>query len=1760
MTADSSTPSVRPADASAGIAAAAATRAPPSLEITYEGPTDAADGQLSDSMLDTSGGGLRRPDTPMTPASEMCFELRHLDEDDGAGLGLEIGNHVKACVVEIGTLVPYEHLLESSLRDTLRRFYASAGERQAAAAAGATASEEEEPTAEELRGLLSRCAHTRAQELQRYLAARGHTVVWGAETDAPGLASILALDRLREAVTDEQIAASQALDVCTSTLVFLQRLQSQGIQLGMVSAFPHAKRLLERVKVAYLFQSVVTEEAMWHARQRPAPYPDSLLRACSDLGSGTGETVVLESSVEGVAAAREGNMGLIIAVGLTGGREYCPPPTSTRPTGMYSQADMVTHSAATISLTTIVEWFVKGVQKDSWNLEYTTYNPALELTRETLTTVGNGYISSRGCFELYDATPLPPVSPAFANTPPVSPNATAGRAAEEALGGVHYPGHYINGVYGRKKSSVPAPGQGQPVTVENSDLVNCPNWTYIRVFIGEDEISEGVGIDPMSEEILEYSHLLNLKDAVMERRVTYRDKRGRVSRITSSRIVSMDLMHIAAIRFTFQPLNYSDVVCLRSGVDGSVKNSGVRRYQGLESQHLTTVGFGGSGGSSNDTENMFYLLSEVREPQLTVCVACRNTVQVVPAGSAGVAGEVGKADTTANVAVQRGGATVDTAHNKSLIFEDYHAFVDSGADTLVSLDKVVCVYTSRDSGGGREGQIASFIHRGASWVREGSGGLKATFSKWGLPFGGLTRTASAPPPGVASAFSLPVHQFEDAVDVLSEGSHSPLVPEPLAATTSGGGAAADASPSQPQAELTASALAILSDLATFHRVQDPHRAQWQDIWEAAGISIEGDRASQRIVRLHAYHLNVTASSHLSSLDTGFLARGLHGEGYRGHVFWDELHAFPFFLATQPEVCRAHLSYRIKRLPEAQRQALASGYAGAMYPWQSADLGTEVTQTMHFNPYSKKWHADNSHRQRHVNVAVFYDAWRYIRCIPDPDPSTDAGDTPAFRGALHTMMLQIAAFWSSICALCPEDNHYHIRNVMGPDEFHEGRPGADGVPVGVSDNVYTNVMVVWLLRHASDLAAKEGLAAEYPTALWQDITQKMFVPVREDNVLEQFAGFFGLAEMDMGAYRHRVKDLGRMDLLMQSEDKLAGDYQLLKQADTLLLWYLLDVDEVHAILRQLGYCRDIGAVELLRRNYDFYVPRTVDGSSLSLLVHAHIAAELGEIADQWAMFTEASRSDVYNCGGTTKESIHCSVMAGSIAFVGACFAGIRENRAALQTCTTPTGCAEWIIKPNLPQHWTSLSMRKRIKGSDYSFVVTQREVTICREGDPLPSEELVTFQVGSSVVSPGPWLPVTVVYNSLNKIKDFYELMHQTWHHRKNMCYNYFMGGILCDRKQLDVLKHVHTTLSELAGTSGKAKLLLSGRSKINCDLSYEVKELEKDIMMLARGEGIMVSELVAKTYTGFDGWVAKGMAFLEGLRFRSWITDRDGTTNNYCGRYNSSVQSVHNSVWITRFALCCGRSLFITSAPLANPGIVNVSVNFEPAFIYAGSKGREYIDQAGHRRSFTITEEEKQKMERLNARISELCKLPENSQFTLIGSGLQLKFAQTTVARQDIYGTIKRKDSEAFMDTVRALCEEVSPAGFEIIDTGLDIEIMPLKATADKEEERGFDKGDGLKWLNVELGLELEKGPNLITGDTSGDLPMLRESMRQCPDATYAIFVTEDEALMKQVHKLCPRSFIVPKPDILCYLLSEDAKRYVKSACPDDDAALLFPL
>ena len=392
--------------------------------------------------------------------------------------------------------------------------------------------------------------------------------------------------------------------------------------------------------------------------------------------------------------------------------------------------------------------------------------------------------------------------------------------------------------------------------------------------------------------------------------------------------------------------------------------------------------------------------------------------------------------------------------------------------------------------------------------------------------------------------------------------------------------------------------------------------------------------------------------------------------------------------------------------------------------------------------------------------------------------------------------------------------------------------------------------------------------------------------------------------------------------------------------------------------------------------------------------------------------------------------------------------------------------------------------------------------------------------------------------TVDSLKSFYDLMTRTRNIRYQIVNQLFSSQDF-QEKQIDVLKAALGALESCLKADYRATLKIGGSNAIDVDLTYEITELKKDIYYLENGEGKFISYLES-LHSEFSSNVQSGVAVLKEKQFNCFITDRDGTTNNYCGRYRSSIQSIYNALFLARFAKNrVTNPIMITSAPLRDIGITDVSTIPEKTIIFAASKGREFIDLSGTRRSFSIEDQKQALISRLNHQLSKLVQAPTYEIFSLIGSGLQFKFGQTTIARQDISGSIGAAESDAFLALIKDIVKKLDPDedNFRIEDTGLDIEII-LTVSDQKAGLKDFDKADAIDYLNKELNLDMEKGPHLICGDTGSDVPMLEAAMARTNDS-WSVFVTKDPELADRVKAVCPDAVTVPEPDILITILNQ---------------------
>jgi trehalose/maltose hydrolase-like predicted phosphorylase len=460
----------------------------------------------------------------------------------------------------------------------------------------------------------------------------------------------------------------------------------------------------------------------------------------------------------------------------------------------------------------------------------------------------------------------------------------------------------------------------------------------------------------------------------------------------------------------------------------------------------------------------------------------------------------------------------------------------------------------------------------------------------------------------------------------------------------------------------------------WRKVVEEHEISWADRWQHSQFEIGGDPVAEQALRFAAYHLNSAANPADERVSIG--ARGLTGEDYQGHVFWDtEIYLLPFYTLTWPEAARALLMYRFRTIEGARAKAASMGWRGAMYAWESADTGAETTPEQVVSP--------DGHvivdilcgkEEQHITADVAYAVWQYWEATRDQQFLLDAG---------AEIILETGRFWSSR-AQRESDGYCHIRGVIGPDEYHEH----------IDDNAFTNVMARWNIRRALDVAAIlrqswpdhwAGLSSrlrltDTELSHWRAVAETMTTGWSpQTGLFEQFAGFFALEEIDLLPYEGRSVPMDTM-LGRQRTQRT----KVIKQADVVALLGLLPEE----------FPGDSAAA-----NFRYYEPRCCHGSSLSGPMHALVAARLGYSEIALRYFQHAVAIDLADTHTAIAGGLHMAALGGTWLAVVFGFAGLSLRSDGIA------------FEPKLPPSWRSLGFRIEWRGRRLKIMIDAQHRTL-----------------------------------------------------------------------------------------------------------------------------------------------------------------------------------------------------------------------------------------------------------------------------------------------------------------------------------------------------------------------------------------------------------------------------------------------------------------
>jgi beta-phosphoglucomutase len=477
-------------------------------------------------------------------------------------------------------------------------------------------------------------------------------------------------------------------------------------------------------------------------------------------------------------------------------------------------------------------------------------------------------------------------------------------------------------------------------------------------------------------------------------------------------------------------------------------------------------------------------------------------------------------------------------------------------------------------------------------------------------------------------------------------------------------------PDHPEAGVAAVALAAADEAVAqgFEALAREQAAALDAFWARADIELDGDDALQQGVRFNLFSIFQSTGR---DGRTGLAAKGLSGEGYEGHFFWDtEVFALPFLAYAQPRLARSLLAFRIATLPQARARAREMSEDGALYPWRTIN-GEEA---------SAYFPAGTA--QYHINADIALALIRYVQVTGDRTILLEGG---------AELLLETARLWMSLGARVPaHGNAFCLNEVTGPDEY----------TALVNNNAFTNLMAQAHLRHAARVA--EELARTEPRA-WARITAQ--IGVREDEPAAWLAAAadmripydttLGIHLQDDAFLDREPWDLAgtppdHFPLLLHYHPLVIYRHQVLKQADVVLAQVLLSSEFTPADKR---------------RNFAYYDPLTTGDSSLSPSVQAVAAAELGQLDHAYRYFMRTARMDLDDVNGNTAHGVHIAAMAGAWMGLVAGFAGLRDDDGSLR------------FAPRLPAHWRRLAFRLGVGDSILRVVITPHEAAYTLEAGP-----------------------------------------------------------------------------------------------------------------------------------------------------------------------------------------------------------------------------------------------------------------------------------------------------------------------------------------------------------------------------------------------------------------------------------------------------------
>lgn len=460
-----------------------------------------------------------------------------------------------------------------------------------------------------------------------------------------------------------------------------------------------------------------------------------------------------------------------------------------------------------------------------------------------------------------------------------------------------------------------------------------------------------------------------------------------------------------------------------------------------------------------------------------------------------------------------------------------------------------------------------------------------------------------------------------------------------------------------------------------------HKKEWEKIWNKIDIKIKGDEEAQKGIRFNLFQL--TSSVNEKDPTVSIAAKGLHGEGYKGHIFWDtEIFMLPFFMYTNPKAAKSLLLYRYNTLKGARKNAQRNGYKGAQFPWESADEGIEETPKWGIDYVGTPVRIWTGDEEYHISADIALSFWEYYRTVQDESFLVDYGAEVFF---------DTAKFWKSRLEYNSKTGLYEINRVIGPDEFHEH----------VNNNFYTNYLAKWNLKKAYDISIwlKKFYKNKYEELCillglndgdfedFLELSEKIYIPKKENsNLIEQFEGYFKLKDYEIKEWDENGMPLWPKNLEL---DKL-GDTQLIKQPDVIMLMLILQ-EEFDKETKKI--------------NYNFYEKRTMHKSSLSPSIYSIMGLKVGDTHNAYKYFIKTIMTDLEDNQGNSNAGLHAASTGGSWQSVVIGFGGLSVDKDNILD-----------FEPWIPDNWKSLSYKINWKGKDLNVKVKNKSIEFLSRQD------------------------------------------------------------------------------------------------------------------------------------------------------------------------------------------------------------------------------------------------------------------------------------------------------------------------------------------------------------------------------------------------------------------------------------------------------------